>query len=112
MTVPEQFSELLPKTAKDKRPFSYLWVFDPDTAHVTLEKQRSDHPADSPIHRDMAPHVTHPDRAHGWAIAIHDGWRIFNDDMQEPDPYIMDKIERALKGVHPPGPLPNIKYHG
>lgn len=110
--VPADFGGLLPKVAKDKRPFSYLWVFDPDTSHVHLEKQRSDHPADSPVHREMAKHVTHPDRVHGWAIAIHDGWRIFDDDMQEPDPYVKDKVEKALKGEHPALPLPSIRYHG
>lgn len=110
--IPQDFKQLLPKIAKDERPFCYLWSFDPETGHVHLEKQRTDHPADFPCHHTMATHIVHPERVDGYALAIKKGWRILTDEMHEPDPYIRERVSKALKGEHPPVPLPSIRYHG
>jgi hypothetical protein len=99
------------KTAKDHRPFSYLWSFNPETREVVLEDEEGDGKADYPVHEEMAPHIVHPDRVDGYAIAIDDGWRIFTDDMDEPDPYITNQVRKALRDKHVP-PLPQVLPHG
>lgn len=109
--ISEDFQALLPKTARDKRPFLYHWAYDPDTQTVHIE-DRGDHPSEFPVHKHMAKHITHPDRVDGFAIAVINGWRIFTDDLQKPDPFVIERVRRALEGEHPPKPLPHIRYHG
>lgn len=99
-------------TKRDTRPFTYLWVFDPQTREVVLEDERGDGMANYPMHKTMAPHIVHAERTEGYAVAIEDGWRIFDDDFEQPDPYITEKVRLALEGKHPPPPLPNVLPHG
>lgn len=113
--VPEDFKSLLPKQAtpeKDDRD-DYLWVYDPETTHVHLEKEKGDHPAHFPLHEEMATHVTHPERQQGYAWAIKGGWRIEDEfSKRVEDPFLLKRIREALRGKHSAPPLPHIRYHG
>ncbi len=108
MSKPKQ-PESAPR--KDPRPLCYLWSVDPDTGEVVLEDEEGDGKANYPTHDTMAEHITHPERVDGYAIAIEGGWRIFTDDVEEPDPYILEHIRRALARLHPPPPLPHVVPH-
>lgn len=112
MSVPEDFKQLLaPKEAKDKRPFQYLFVFDPETNKVHLQPEK-DGDQDFPMHHEMAEHIHHPEKVQGYAIAIKNGWRILDETLSEVDPYIREQVKRALAGHHPAPPLPHLRYHG
>jgi hypothetical protein len=113
MSLPSDFQALLPpKEAKDKRPLEYLWVYDPETTRVIVQDAKGEHPADFPLHEDMAEHVTHPDRIDGYAIPIKNGWRIIADDLSDVDGFVKERVKDALQGKHPPPPLPSIRPHG
>lgn len=114
--IPEDFKSLLPKHAEhkvDDRPLSYLWVYDPLKSEIHLVNGRGEHPADFPLHREIAPHVNHKDRLDGYAFRIEGGWRIMDDHHRKlDDPFIIKKIREALRGEHPAPPLPQVRYHG
>lgn len=114
--IAPDFKELLPKTAKgepDERPRMYLWVYDPQEAKVHLETSHGKPPAEFPTHKEMAKHVTHPDRLQGYAFSITGGWRISDEDFHKvEDPFILKRVLAALRQEHPPAPLPSIRYHG
>ena len=113
MPIAPDLAELLPKHDKDDRPFYYLWTFDPTDSKVYVGHNENRHPADALSYEDLAPHVTHPDRVHGFAYAIKGGWRIVDEnDNKIPDPYIERRVLAALNKEHPPAPLPHIRYHG
>jgi hypothetical protein len=91
------------------QPFQYLWSYDPETSKVVMKNSTSDHPADFPHHSDVK--INHPDRIDGYALPIKNGWRIFNTDLTESDPYITQKVKEAIDGLDRPE-LPAIRYHG
>jgi hypothetical protein len=76
--IPEDFIELLPKTAAEPEdgPIYFLWVFDPHNDKVIIEHNEGRHPANHVDHRDLAEKVPHPERIHGYAYRIKSGWRI------------------------------------
>jgi hypothetical protein len=110
-SIPEDFRSLLPKVAKDARPFKYLFVWDPDKDEVHLEPEDLGD-TEVKMHHLMAEHVHHEDRVDGYAYAIDKGWRIVSDEHGELDPYVKERVKQALKGEHAPVPLPTIRYHG
>ena len=89
--------------------FQYLWTYDPSNGRVTLKDSASDHPADFIYHSDIEVH--HPDRIDGYALPIKNGWRIFDSDMSETDPFITQRVKDAIQGLTSPL-LPQIRYHG
>lgn len=93
----------------NQRVFQYLWAYDPQSNRVHFSPDEADHPADYPHHQDAD--INHPDAVYGYALPIEDGWRIFTDDLKEPDTYITNKVQKALQGVQEPE-LPSIRYHG
>lgn len=97
----------------DKRPISYLWVYDPQEAKVHVEDGKGDHPAHYPTHATMATHVTHPDRLEGYAYSIVGGWRITDAQHHRvEDPFVLRSVLAALRKQNPAPPLPAIRYHG
>lgn len=90
-------------------PFQYLWSFDPTTNKVHIMDSAGKHPADYPHHSDIEIH--HPDRVDGYALPIKNGYRIFNSDLSESDPYVTHQVKAALQGRDDPT-LPAIRYHG
>lgn len=113
MGIPENFKDLLPPHevahGKPDDRDDYLWVYDPQEAVVHV-KPFGDH--GYPIHDEMHPEITHPDRYQGYAYAIGGGWRIEDEDGHKvEDPYTLKKILSALKGEHPVE-LPHIRQHG
>lgn len=112
MKPTEDFLELLHPKDKDTRPFQYLWVFDPATNKAHIEPGSNNNVAEFPIHQDMAEDISHPDRQHGYAVRIKNGWRIFDEEMEEVDPFVKKCVHEALEGKHPHPGLPHILYHG
>jgi hypothetical protein len=76
MSIPDDFKALFPKlaTEPDTSPIYYLWVFDPEK-------------------------VPHPERIHGYAYRINDGWRI-TDWEHRPvgDPHVKELVRKELRG--------------
>jgi hypothetical protein len=91
------------------KPFQHLWSFDPSTSKVHILDAAGKHPADYPHHSDIEIH--HPERIDGYALPIQNGYRIFNSDLTEADPYVTQKVKEALEGINSPS-LPSIRYHG
>lgn len=114
----EDFRRLLPRQAAphdkpDHRPAYYLWTFDPTDGKIHIDHNEGRHPAEILTHETLAPEVTHPDRVHGYAYSIVDGWRITNEEGKKiDDPFIVKRVLAALRDEHPPAPLPAIRYHG
>lgn len=95
--VPEEFSDLLPKVAHVEGPEYHLWVYNPQDDSVLIET-----PADKPrieqrYHAELAEDVPHPNRVHGYAYPLRDGWRI-TDWEHHPveDPHIKTVVRRTL----------------
>lgn len=116
MRIAEDLKSLLPKRAsdpeeRDDRPTYYLWTFDPQEDRVHIDHNENKHPADHVTHDELAPQVHHPDRVHGYAYSIKDGWRITDDDHKQVDAHLVKLVLDALRGEHPEPPLANIRYH-
>lgn len=98
--IAQDFASLLPKQARtpDRGPIYYLWVFDPHTAKVHLEHNEGRHHADHVDHRDLAKRVPHPDRVHGYAYRIKNGWRITTwEHRPVDDAHILESVRKALR---------------
>lgn len=113
--IPEDFRSLLPKVADsedDNRPTYFLWSFDPDTGKAHLHHNEDEPLSHAKTHREMAPHIHHPERIDGYAYSIKGGWRITTNDHKEvKDRYIVKRVLDALRGEHPEPPLPHLSYH-
>lgn len=105
--IPEEFMNLLPRMAKDDedeklKPLYYLWVYDPQTDRVTVEHDEGKHAADHALHSELASHVPHPDRVHGYAYPIKGGYRITDwEHRAVKDPHIKETVRRELMGLKP-----------
>lgn len=100
MEIPEDFIALLPKTgaSSESGPIYWLWVHDPFNDEVTLEHNEDRHPAEHLDHSHLAERVPHPDRVHGFAYRIGNGWRITdNEHRPVSDPHVFRLVEKALK---------------
>ena len=100
--IPEDFDKLLPKLAAEPEsgPIYYLWVWDPHEDKVHLEHNEGRHRADHIDHSHLAERVPHPDRVHGFAYKIRDGWRITDwEHRPVKDPHVLREVERSLKGI-------------
>ncbi len=91
------------------KAFQYIWSYNPETSQVHLIDADGNHPADFPHHADIE--INHPDRVDGYALPIKNGWRIFNSDLSESDPYITQQVKNAISGLTS-YELPSIRYHG
>jgi hypothetical protein len=116
MSIAPDLKALLPKQVasqeEDDRPAYHLWVFDPQTSEVTLDDNEHKSPADQVTHKDLAPHVHHPERINGYAYSIKDGWRITDDAHNEVrDKFIVKRVMAKLQGEYPEPALPHISYH-
>ena len=81
----------------DHRPVYWLWVFDPQTAKLTITHNEDRPPAYHVTHKDLAPEVNHPERQEGYVNSIKGGYRITDRDHKPvTDPYIKRKIVEAL----------------
>lgn len=103
--VPEDFRSLFPKVAgePDLRPLYYLWVFDPVEDKVYVEHNEGRHRADHIDHGKLAERVPHPDRIHGYAYQIKDGWRITDwEHRPVDDPHVKELVRRALRSESKP----------
>lgn len=116
MAIPSDLAELLPPRVaheRDDRPIYFLFTFDPTDGQVYLDHTEDKHPADVLTHRNLAPHVTHPERVHGYAYSIEGGWRLTTDEHRKiEDPYIERRVLKALRQEEPEADLPHIRYHG
>jgi len=97
---------------RDDRPIYYLWTWDPagndGNGKVHMDTNEGKHPADHITHDELAPHVYHPERVHGYAYSIKGGWRINTDDHKEVDPGVVTRVMRKLRGEHPEPALPSV----
>jgi hypothetical protein len=101
MSIPDDFKALFPKlaTEPDTSPIYYLWVFDPVEDKVHVEHNEDRHRADHVDHGHLAEKVPHPERIHGYAYRINDGWRI-TDWEHRPvgDPHVKELVRKELRG--------------
>jgi hypothetical protein len=117
MSIAPDLTELLPlreaASEPDDRPVYYLWTFDPVDGKIHIDHNEG-RPAHAHVtHATLAPHVTHPERVHGYAYSIKGGWRITDADHKKvDDPFVIKRVLAALKQEHPPAPLPHVRYHG
>lgn len=87
-----------PKTAAERGPVYYLWVFDPQEDKVIVEHNEGRHPAEHIDHSHLAERVPHPDRIHGYAHRTPNGWRITTDQHRPvDDPHVLKAVSDALK---------------
>lgn len=95
--VSEEFASLLPRVARSDRPVYVLWVFNPDTDTALIEDPSGKPRAEQRYHEELAKQVPHPDRVHGYAYSIRDGWRI-TDWEHRPldDAHIKRVVRRTL----------------
>jgi hypothetical protein len=101
MSLPEDFASLLPKLSAEPEsgPIYWLWVYDPHEDKVHLEHNEGKHRADYVDHGKLAERIPHPDRVHGFAYKIRDGFRITTwEHRPVDDPHVLQQVERALKG--------------
>lgn len=116
--IAPDFQELLPhRTALLNEPYDgpiyWLWVFDPESGHVTIHHNEDSSRAEAKTHDEVAPEVTHPGRLNGYAYKIQGGYRITTDDHKKlEDPFVVKQVIAALKGEQPHKPLPHIRNHG
>src|SRR5450755_3024481 len=102
MAVAPDLKALLPqRTAdvedEDDRPLYYLWTFNPVDGEVYMDHNEDKHPAHHVTHDDLAPHVHHPEKVHGYAYSIKDGWRITDDEHKEVKDPCPARIEKASR---------------
>lgn len=101
MSLPEDFSRLLPKLAAEREegPLYFLWVFNPDNDEVTVEHNEGRHPATHVDHGHLAERISSPERIHGFAYKIRGGWRVMTWEHQPvDDPHILKQVKLALAG--------------
>ena len=101
MPIPKDFYQLISKeTGRPlaEGPVYHLWVFNPEDGKVTLEHNEDRHRAHTKTHDDLAQEVAHPQRVHGYAYKIEDGYRITDRDHHPvEDPYIAHRVLETLK---------------
>ena len=96
MTIPTEIKEAFQKLA-NPGPLYWVWVFDPQDAEVELYNEE-DHPLDTPGHSELAAKHPHPERLHGYAYRIVNGWRITDWEHKAlEDPFVVGKVQEALK---------------
>lgn len=104
--IPEEFKKLLPKVGAEVEtglPIYFLWIFDPQKDETILEHNEGRHTAEHVDHQELARRVPHPERVHGYAYKIKDGWRITDwEHRPVDDPHIQSSVRRALRkeGAH------------
>lgn len=77
----------------------YIWVFDPEDGEAHVHKTDGN-VLDHPSHADLARKHPHPERVHGYAHRIVNGWRIFDWTFKPvKDRYVFKKVHAALKEV-------------
>lgn len=99
--LPDDFVSLLPKLSgePDLSPIYYLWVFDPVEDKVHVEHNEGRHRADHRDHSHLAERVPHPDRIHGFAYHIKNGWRITDwEHRPVEDPHVVELVRKELRG--------------
>jgi hypothetical protein len=76
--LPHDFTNLFPKEAAESNhgPVYFLWCFDPFNDKVIIEHNDWRDNAQHIDHRDLAEKVPHPERVHGYAYRLKNGWRI------------------------------------
>lgn len=85
------------------KPLFYLWVFHPQTAHVTLTHDWEGHPAHTKTHGDLARELNEPNLYHGYAYRIKGGWRVTDYDHKPvEDPFVKAKVVGALGHAEAP----------
>ena len=95
--LPEDFYDLLPKPQRLNGPIYYLWLFDPQTGHVTVENTDGVPRANQRYHVDLAEDVPHPERVQGYAYPIRGGYRVTDwEHRPVDDPYIVNQVVRTL----------------
>lgn len=79
----------------DIEPLYVRWTHSP-THGVQLSHNGEDHPALVNYHQNLA---GDPDKTHGYAYRINNGWRLTNYEHQPvDDPYVVNQVVRALTG--------------
>lgn len=100
-SIPDDLKEFLdPGQSQESYagPIVWLWVFDPQTAKVTITHNEDRPPAEAVTHKELAPEATHPGRVQGYAYHIKGGFRITDDKHKAvTDPYITEHVRKALK---------------
>jgi hypothetical protein len=112
MKPTNDFTHLLHPQESSYHPFQYVWVFDPTDHKVSIEDSSPKDAKEFPLHEHMLSELKHPDREHGYAIRIKNGWRIIDEELREVDPYVMKRVLEALNHEEPTPPLPHTRYHG
>ena len=102
MSIPQEFTELLPKISNEGSddPIYCLWVYDPQEDKVHVEHNEGRHRAEAIDHGQLAERVPHPGRVHGYAYRIRGGYRITDwDHRPVADPHIKEAVLDELRGT-------------
>lgn len=76
----------------------YRWVFSPSTGDVTLSHNHEAHPADLPLHEEMAEERSESDLEAGYAYRAVNGWKLTNADHKPlTEPFTRRKVLEAIR---------------
>lgn len=98
MKIAKEIHEIFNKYANPGTLYT-LWVFDPQDGEVEVYDEEG-HPLDIPGHEDLAKKHPNPNRIHGYAYRIVNGWRI-TDWEHNPieDRFVLRQVQEALKSL-------------
>jgi hypothetical protein len=85
MQVPDHIQRLfagfhVEGLTKPHHPIYYSWVFDYRTGEVHLSDDHHKERRHKNHHKDLSDRVGHPEKLHGYAYRIRDGWRLTDID--------------------------------
>lgn len=83
--------------APDKQ-VHYAWVFDPQQGTVQLSDDHKRERRHRGHHTELADAVNrHPNRVHGYAYRLHNGWRITDWEHKPVDKFIVHRVLDAIR---------------
>jgi hypothetical protein len=98
MPVPDDIQESFLVQASSPGPLSYRWVFNPNTADVSLTHDEGPN-IEVEYHDDLAAKIDHSEPVHGHAYRIFNGWRVLGIDHKPvEDPFVLKQVQKALRG--------------